>query len=298
MSHDGLSDQSPDVAWYEDDIPVRGCELSLPRIKAAYRELSVLTRREGERIVGLLKKADDVSEEDFQKRNEFLKGDAFKLTVSIIGFDGSTAYGESENIFDSKNLPFPIKAIFFTNANSFKPHANGDVPRNRFYVWLHFSKPPLFDPNPLVSDPTPNESKVELKAEDVVYFRAVQNIVASKLSSTKRWHSFIHQKFAYDLGLWFIALPYSLYWITTGLDRFFPASGHNASFRIAFYIYGLGSSLFLYRALIGYVKWAIPVNTLEENKDKAFRHRVILSGIVLALAAAGVQAILEKLIDF
>jgi|GEM_PF-1453753 len=293
MSDDVLiKENDPDIVWYEDEIPVRGCELTLPQVKAVYRELALLTRKEGETIIRLLQKSDDMNDEDFKKRNEFLQNDAFRLTVSIVGFDGQTAYGESENVFDSKNLPFPIKTIFFTNTTAFRRNADGVDPKNRFSLWLHFYKPPLFDPNPLVSDQTPNYSKVEIRADDVGYFRAVQNIVGNKLRSNKKWYWFIHEKFAYDIGLWLLALPYALYWITVYSDYFFPPEGANASFRIAFYIYGLGLSLFAYRALFGYVKWAFPVNVLEENKDSATRHRVTLGAILSSLVISAVKSVL------
>lgn len=291
MSEDALVDEAKaDKFWYEDDIAVRGCHLNLPQIKAAYRELSVLTKQEADRIVGALLKLDGESDEDFEKRKQFLKDEAFRVTVSIVGFNDETAFGDRERIFDSKELPLPIKTIYFTNITAFKPHADGAEPRNRFAVWLHFHKPPLFDPNPLVSEPTPNPSKVEIAAEDVGYIRAIQTIVGNKLKSDKKWHAFIHEKFAYDIGLWFIALPYALYWITIYSDYFFPAGSSHASFRIAFYIYGIGLSLLLYRALFGYLKWAFPVNILDENKDRAMRHRLMLGAILSSLVISGVKS--------
>ena len=48
MSDDALvKNIDRDVQWYEDDIPIRGCQLTLQQIKAAYRELAILTKNEG-----------------------------------------------------------------------------------------------------------------------------------------------------------------------------------------------------------------------------------------------------------
>lgn len=287
-----INEGKADIQWYEDDIPIRGCQLTLPQIKAAYRELAILTKREGDRIVDSLVKPEELNEQEFIERNQTLKNEAFLITVSIIGFDGQTVYAENEDIFDSKNLPIPIKTVYFTNENSFSRNANGNHPPNRFSFWIHFDKPPLFDPNPLVSEPTPNHSRVLIKADDVGFYRAAQKIVNIKLSSNKRWYSFIHDKFAYDVGVWFIALPYSLYWITVYSDYFFPSDGEHASFRIAFFIYGMGLSLLIYRSFFGYVKWAFPVNTLEENKDRATRHRITLGAIVFSLIVSGAKSVL------
>lgn len=299
MSESELMKESKnDAQWYEDEIPIRGCQLTLPQIKATYRELAILTKKEGERIIRSLQKPEDISDAEFKERNQFLKEDAFKITVSIIGFDGQTVYGETEDIFDSKNLPTPIKTVFFTNVNSFKRNANGAEPANRFHFWVNFDKPPLFDPGLQPSEPTVNNSKAIIKADDVGYFRALQNIFSSKIRSNKKWYAFVHEKFVYDVGLWFVALPYALYWITIYGDHFLPSDGKHASFRVALYIYGLGISLIVYRALFSYVKWAFPVNILEENKDHATRHRLTLGAIVFSLVVAGVKSALGTVAGF
>mgnify|MGYP001397571373 CR=1 FL=1 len=298
MNDDSLRKESRGkFQWYADSIPVRGCQLDLPLIKAAYRELTTLTQKEGEAIIAKLPRPEEMSEDDFAKRNTFLRDDAFRVTVSIIGFDGETTYGEDETIFDSANLPQPIKTIFFTNATAFKRHADGAEPPNRFYTWLHFDKPPLFDPNPLVSETTQNSSLVEIKADDVVYFRAVQNIVTGRLCSKRKFYSVIHEKFAYDIGLWFIALPYALYWVTVYNDYFFPTDSTIASYRVAFFIYASGMCLILYRALFMYLKWAFPLNVLEENKDNATKHRVVLGAIVMGLVISGLTSIIGTLAE-
>lgn len=295
MSENALINQA-DSQWYGEGIPIRGCQLTLLQIKAAYRELAILTKQDGERIVNALVKPEDMSEEDFIAQNKFSMEDAFQITVSIIGFDGQTAYDETEDIFDSDNLPLPIKTVFFTNENSFKRNAGGTLPPNRFSFWLHLNKPPLFDPNPLLSEPTHNASLVEVRANDVGYFRAVQKIVDDKLRSNKKWYSFVHEKFSYDIGLWLISLPYALYWITIYMDYFFPSDGKHASFRIAFFIYGLGLSLLIYRALFGYIKWAYPVNILVENKDRATRHRFMVGAIVFSLVVSGVISVIRTVV--
>jgi len=300
MADDALKNEStPDIQWYEDNIPIRGRELSLPKIKLAYRELTALTKKEGERIIreGVLKNEGE-TDEDFVKRKEQLLDNAFRITVSIMGFDGQNAYGENEAIFDSKNIPLPIKTIFFTNITAFKRNADGHEPANRFQFWFHLDKPLLFDPNPVLSEPTPNSSRVEVHADDVTYIRAVQTIVGDRLRSKSKWYSFIHERFAYDIGLWFIAMPYALYWVTIYADYFLPSGGKHSSFRVAFFIYGMGLSLIAYRALNGYLKWAFPVNTLEENKDRATAHRVVIAGMLLGAIGTGVRSLFATINGF
>jgi hypothetical protein len=97
--------------------------------------------------------------------------------------------------------------------------ANGKPPPNGFQLWIHFGKPPLFDPNPLVAQPTLNTSNAKLKARDITYFRATQNVFNTLVNKHRHWYSFIHAKFAYDAGLWLLAAPYILYMITVYCDE-------------------------------------------------------------------------------
>ncbi|NTA49638.1 hypothetical protein G6L34_16125 [Agrobacterium tumefaciens] len=282
---------NPDAVWYEEKIPIRGNHFNLADVKASYRELQQLNAREGA-MVDKLVKFEDESDEDFVSRKDFLLKDAFRVTVSIIGFEGQTVYGETQDVFDADDVPFPIKTIYFTNLTAFSRNANGTKPPNFFEITVTFDKPPLFDPNPLVSDPTPNESAATLKCRDVPFFRAAQTIVRKHLNSKRKWYSFIHGQFAYDIGLWLGAFPYALYWIAVYAAYFFPNDRPNWSYRIAFFIYSIGISLFAYRALFGYVKWAFPVNRLEENKDAATANRIVLGAIFSSLFLTALASVL------
>lgn len=284
-------DSSSDgIEWYEQRIDIRGCELTLADIKSAVRELSKVNRREGERIVATFKQPDDVPTERFLTDNQALLENAFRLTISIIGFSGTTAYGEDASIFDSPNLPRPIRRIFFTNENAYRRNANNQLPANRFSVWLNFDKPPLVDATSLVSAPTPNESNITINANDVAFHRAVRDIVNSSFIAKRKWYSFIHKQFMYDVGLWFFAIPYILTITSISIEKYLTESGPYSHFRVAAFIYASGLGLVVYRALFGYLKWAFPVNSLVENNDLAFRHRFFW-GIILTLIGASIRTL-------
>lgn len=294
MSQDALAKVAPQpLQWYDEISTIRGCSLSLPHIKAAYRELVRATHREGEQVVSQLYKPDHMSEEDFSSAKIRVLDEAFRVTVSIIGYGGETSYGESEDIFDSDKLPSQIKSIFFTNITAFKRNNNGILPDNRFEILINFDKPPLLDPNPLVSEPTSNDSNVTIYSKDIVYYRAIQNIVSTKIKQNKIWYAPIHNKLVYDLGLWILWIPMALYFITIYCDYFIPQNGKHASFRVAFYIYGFGLSIMMYRILFSYTKWVFPVNTLSENRDKATNQRWILGTILIGIVTSLIWSVLS-----
>lgn len=281
--------------WFEDTIEIHGYRFELQSIKAAYNELQALVDAEGDRIVASLKKEDGETQERFVGRKRWARANAFLITVTIIGEDGTSTYGSNQEIFDSKNLPNPIKAIFFTNENSYRSEANGNLPSNRFRVWLNFNKTPIFDPSPLLSEPTPNGSKVEIHSDSVSFFRAVQNIVNTKIKRKRQMFFFMHAKFAYDIGLWSIALPYSLYFVSVSVNRIAPIGGQYEYIRTALYIYLIGLAILFYRAVVGYFKWVFPVNSLKENEDSGSFHRWFF-GLGATGAVGGILKILWEFI--
>lgn len=286
-------DTFTDIVTYEDEIPIRGCSLSLPQIRTVYRELERLVKADGERLLAMLTRQEGESQEAFAQRIEHLRKDAFKVTTSIVGGpDEQTAYGETDEIFSSKNLPTPIKTIYFINTTAYRRNASNTDPGNRFSVWLDFGKPALFEPH-AVSEPTPNNSRATVAGRDVGFFRAVQNIVRGGLSSKRQWYAFIHRRMIYDAGLWFVAAPYSIYIIWMNIERYLPLGSRYESLRVPAYIYGLAISLILYRALTGYLKWAYPVNVLDENSDRATKHRIFLATIIFGFLASGIKSIVE-----
>lgn len=279
MADDALvtTERKP-VGWYEEAIPLRGCHLSLDNIKEVYRDLQAINRKFGEQIISTVPRGEDMTDAEWEARKAFLLSDAFCLTTTVNGLRDEQLYGETVEIFDSPNLPKPIKSIFFTNANSFKRHANGNEPVNRVSVFIDFSKPDLFDPNPLVSAATPNEGNVTVNAQDITYFNAVQKAVEKRLASRRTWYGAIHRNFAYDVGIWFFALPVGLYFSAYYMNQFIPIGSNFELFRWPLFIYFVGLSLIAYRALTAYAKWAFPVNVLAENKDHALKHRIALGG--------------------
>lgn len=269
------TDRKP-VGWFEEAIPVRGCRLSLKDVQDVFRDLHAINRKFGEQVISTLPREPNLTDEEWEERKAFLLDDAFCLTITVNGLRDQKLYGETGDLFDDPNLPKPIKSIYFTNVNSFKRNADGNEPRNRISVFLDFSKPEVFDPNPLVSAATPNEGNVTVHAEDITFFNAVQKAVEKKITAHTTWYGAIHRNFAYDVGMWLVALPVSLYFSAFYMDQLLPTGGKFEVFRWPLFIYFVGLSLILYRALTAYAKWAFPVNVLNENKDRALKHRLAL----------------------
>lgn len=283
--------QRKPVVWYQETIPVRGCSIGLEEIKRLYVELSSINQKFGKEEIATLSRDPEMSDQEWANHKAFLLQDAFCLTVSIMGERDQQIYGESAEVFNSDALPNPIKKVYFNNLTAWRRHASNTNPRNRIEVSLDFSKPPLLDPTSVLSEPTPNESHVSVQAEDMTFFSAVRRVVDTNLLNRRTWYSAIHRSFAYDAGVWLVALPAGLIVATFYMEDLFPTGSNWEAYRWAFFIYALGVVVLGYRFLSGYVKWAFPVNVLLDNKDRSLRHRLALGTILVWLFYKAADAI-------
>ncbi|MCY4169601.1 MAG: hypothetical protein OXE82_15095 [Rhodobacter sp.] len=194
-------------------------------------------------------------------------------------------------------MPEPVKSIYFTNLTAWHRHAGNAYPPNQIEVHLDFGKPDLIDPHLLLSGPTPNDSNVSVRAQDMTYFRAVQQVVKERLLNRQTWYSPIHRSFAYDVGVWAVALPAGLILATYYMERWFPVGSELEGCRWAFFLYALGMALICYRFLASYMKWAFHVNVLIGDTDTALRHRIALGAIFSGLAWKVVDVI-SNLLQF
>ena len=290
--------QRDPIRTFRQAIPVRGCKLGLEDVKSAYRELSHINQKFGKEEVARIKPREGETLDDWENRKNYLLSDAFCLTITVFGGQDEVVYGENESIFDSEDLPKPIRSIYFTNLTAWQRHAGDAAIPNQIEVYLDFDKPVLLDPTLILSDQTPNNSKVSIRAEDMAYFRAVQQVVKKRLLNRQNWYNPIHRSFIYDVGVWILALPVGLVLATFYMEKWFPTGSELKEYRWAFFIYAIGMALICFRILASYTKWAFPVNVLDENMDTARKHRLALGAIFVGLVWIVLDVILNDFILF
>jgi hypothetical protein len=271
------------IGWYEATIPIRGCALDLDQIRKFYTGLTKINREFGEKVISTLPREAGLDDEQWSAKKKYLLDDAFRITLTVRGYHDEQLYGEDQNIVQMDSLPLPVRSIFLTNATAWQRNAQNSDPPNRVDVLLDFGKPALVDPNPILSEATPNGSAVTINARDMTYFRAVRQLVDELLLRKRTLYSIIHRNYAYDVGIWLLILPAALLVSTYYMDLLLPADGPHASYRWAFFIYAVGTVLVGYRVLVSYTKWAFPVTLLKENKDSAWKHRAVIGGAVVWL---------------
>lgn len=256
--------------------------MSWTDIKLIYERLTKLVSAEADREIGGIQRPVDKGEEEFAEEMRVLRARAFRITVTINGRGGETLYGDEVSVFDSPNRPHYVNAVYMTNVTAYQGVA-GHRPDNAFELFLDFSKPPLLDANTFVSSPTPNNSNFSIEASSDAWVAAASEAIDGVMRNKKIQRALIHRAFSYDFGLFFLAIPGTIY-VSSRVAPAIEQVSHGQIFLSAgIYIYLFFFMLYLFRVLFGYTKWAFPTVELVENPDHALRHRVFWSAIVLGL---------------
>lgn len=270
------------MPYHSRTVPLTARTFSLADVRLVYQRLQAYITEQGNLELANIVRQPDVPEDQFQLQLEHARTNAYKITVTINGADGSSLYEDHEGIFDSPNLPEEISQIFMTNATAFEGVA-GRKPANKVVVNLDLSRPPLLDPNP-VSAPTPNFSNLNIEGASEAWIATISDRVVGIMGSRKNRRGFLHAAFVYDIGMMLIALPVILYvcWKASNLVNAHLASVHPVVSATA-YIYLSLLTLWAYRGLFGYTKWAFPTVELEGPRSSSARHRRLWAAIAVGL---------------
>ena len=275
-------------------IRIEAKTFSLEDIKNIYKRLAIEVDDQATREINEMQKPADQSEDEFKKyKNDARK--AFRVTVTITGINDKSEeedslYGDSEDVFNSPNIPERISSIYMTNKTAYRSFAKVE-PYNNFELFLDFLKPPLIDHNNLISSPTPNGSNLEIHASNNAWIGAITLAVSGILDKRRNRRSFLHRGSVYDIGLFFPVLPIAIYicWsFSTFIENHFGAI--NVFLSSLIYIYLVFLTMWVYRILFGYTRWAFPSIELNDKSDNEQYHRSfwkkLVSGIVISLIAS------------
>lgn len=271
------------VHFPQKSVQLQALALSLVDIAKIYERLQLQVAEQAEIEVSRLARPTDKTEQEFGELKNRYRQTAFGTTVTIAGRDGSALFGTDATVFTSPNLPDKVARIYMTNITSYEIVANRR-PTNAFELTLDLSKPPLLDANNLVSSPTPNNSNLRVQGDRDAWVASVLDAVLGMTQQRSTRRSWIHRAFAYDIGLWVIGLPLAMYvcWkVSPAINASFAATHPFLSG--AAYLYLVGITVWVYRILFGYTKWAFPTVELTDNKDAAGKHRAFWGVIIFGL---------------
>lgn len=188
-------------------------------------------------------------------------------------------------------LPRVVTRFFTGNINPYKSVTNRE-PQEGFQVWVDFSRPPLLDwENPL-SAPTSNQSNV-LANGDQAWSGAIIKCVEDQLENCRNTRAFLHRPFAYDLGVFVVALPVAFLTakrLSPTISDF--AGMGTTTLSVMLYVYLLAALVWTYRVIFSYARWAFPVMEITSEQNKRAIHKWLLGAFIAALIAEAVHGFL------
>jgi hypothetical protein len=270
------------IQTFRINRPIRGAQITLPMLRRLYADISKVIEKKAEEFVAGLKIPEGYTQEKFESEKVIIRENAFKVTVTLASLTGADIYGETIDVFAPEFIPSPLASVYMTNNTAFMGVFKSN-PQENFSLLLDFGKPPVFDWASIVSNPTANNSNLTINGLDLTFVRSIESSVMGALQDRKPIWKFIHAPFAYDVGLWLLAVPYGIYQCTkviAALTKKFPGF---SDYKLGLYIYALILVLAVYRFFFQYVKWVFPLNVYADNQDSSAVHRSIIAAVALGL---------------
>ena len=85
--------------------PIRSVIVSIEDVKKIHGRLIQHVQEEGKLSVDKFNKPDNVSNEEFEDEKKRIEQQAFRVSITVVGDDGSSLYGDNVSIFDSPTMP-------------------------------------------------------------------------------------------------------------------------------------------------------------------------------------------------
>jgi hypothetical protein len=278
------------ITFFERQEPLRGYTVSLQDLRKLLQRLFELEAESHRRELHRLKERADISEEDKTKLEAIIRR-AHTLWTSVHGANGEQFFANSMTTLPEEQLPKEITRFMTGNINPYRSMLNRE-PSEGFQVILDFSRPPFLDWNNPVSSPTANESNVLAKG-DQVWTGAVVKCVEDELRSCRNRRQFFHRPFAYDMGLFCLALPLMFLvakQLSTPIAEF--AGTGTTTLSVMLYVYLFFGMAWTYRIIFSYARWAFPVMETVAARQRRGIHRWVLGTIFAAIIAEAVHATL------
>ena len=224
-----------------------------------------------------------------QTSEQFLSGIAslksgFQLKVTVQGADDERVYGTIPDVFNSPRFPHQIKTLYINSASDLRNLYNW-VPRNRFEMFLDFTKPEFsFHLSLSLSISTPNASNVLVSGLDSTWVSGVYGEIASFIEKNKNRRKFFHRHGVYDLFLFLLGFPlafsiaYKLSGLVNKIFGIFSVFVQNGA-----YVFIFAVVLYGFRILFSYARWMFPIVEYKNSTSNVRQHRYILGGLILAI---------------
>ena len=238
-------------------------------------------------------KPDGLPPEELARQRAVLS-ESFNLNLTITSNDGRELFGAIDQIFNSPNYPEEVASVFIASDNTLRAVHNY-YPRNAFRLYLHFTRPAVFDFRILPGLDTPNASSLEVEGYDATWANGVFREIDAFLRDKPSRLSLVHRHTVYDLVLYPLGIPFA-FWIchksTAMVQGFVSESGFLQN---SLYVYLFAAAIILFRILFHYVRWIFPVVEYRAPTSRAILHRAVLAALLLGIFGSFIYDVFKYL---
>lgn len=244
--------------------------------------------------VGLFKK-NEQTDEQYQANIKTLR-ESFELKITVCGLTGEELWGSIEEVFGSVNFPNQVKSLYVDSESTLR-YVHNYFPHNSFKIYLDFTKPKIFDFSLLPSHGTPNESNIEVKGYDATWVNGVFSEIKSFIRDRSSTLSVVHNHSVYDILLWLLGFPLSL-WVCGKLSTTIQGAfgGNKPLLASALYLYTFLATLFLFRVLFHYLRWVCPLVEYKSKGNKIIIHRAVFGTLTIGWLGSFIYDIIKWLV--
>ena len=220
--------------------------------------------------------------EQIQADRETLRS-GFELKVNVQGMDDKGLFGTIRAVFNSPRFPNKVKSLHIDSELDLRNLHNWP-PRNRFELFLDFTKPDIFNLSLSPSISTPNASNILVNGLNSDWVSGVYRKVTDFIKEKRTRRGFFHKHSVYDFLLFLVGLPFA-FWMAYKLSGIINRTFGEFSIFVQNGVYvGLFFLMLnLFRVLFVYARWVFPIVEYRGSTNIARKHRYILGSLVIAV---------------
>jgi hypothetical protein len=278
-------------------IQIQGCAFPRADLLKLYKILNEKVGEAGDLEVRDWRLPPDESSEKFENTKQYVKG-LFDITMTVHGAGGDIRIGRGESMLYPDNLPDRINHIYFNSSTIFKATRNL-MPRAGFELFLDFKKPALLDFTSPASAPTPNASNISVESDDDTWANAVFQKVREFIEERNNNRGFVHRSNVYDFALLVVGFPLAFWAVWKVSPLIQRISGDTSGIvTAALYFYVFILTLWAFRFVFNYAKWAFPLLEIDSPKNRPAAHRAVWLVITLGVAAIFIYDLISQIFLF
>lgn len=207
----------------------------------------------------------------------------FELQVNVLGIDNKGLTGTIPAVFNSPRFPNKVKSLYIDSEFELNNLHNWS-PRNRFRLFIDFTKPDIFNLSLSPSISTPNDSHILVNGLNSDWVSGVYTKVTDFIKDKRTRRTFFHKHSVYDFILLLIGLPFA-FWLAYKLSGVINSIFGEFSIFVQNGVYvGLFFLVIhLFRALFIYARWGFPIVEYIGTSSITKKHRYIWGSLVLAV---------------